>query len=432
MKILFYLALMAGIGNTVLRPEMENPFTLYRLLAPIAFMALFALRPMMVLRWLALFAVFFAYNFILASVYSSDYSQFFPSVVHYLYLFVLLVLMVDMKWRHARFDAQFLRFMQWFYVFLMLNLLFEFVIGTTIYPNLNVDETDENSLRAFFWNQNDLAVVLCVIAWFALALDRYKGWTRVVVVALAVLILYYNDSKAALISLLFISLPVFAILHICSKLRVDPRVWFILFGTLFLVVVLTIAAASDVAIAFANDTYTVGDLLVRPIVNILTLQSSGEELGSLNNRTDAAIFNVIEYVRSWGFGLGAGGSWLVLTLPQYQLGGAQSAHNALLQFTVDFGYPVLLGYLYMSYWALRRLFTHRTSENDRLKVIAILSFPMLGLSQSGAIVTNYFFFASIFFIWLLGRPVPLANEARPHRVGLRMPPSRTPAAGASR
>jgi hypothetical protein len=320
--------------------------------------------------------------------------------------------MVDMKWRFQRFDAQFLRFVQAFYAFLLLNLLFEFVIGTTIYPNLAPDETDDASVRAFFWNQNDLAVVLCIVAWFALTLDRFAGAKRLFVVLVTMLILYYNDSKAALISLLFFSLPVYAILRLCAVVRIDSRIWFVFFGSLFGVTIATLVAVSDVAVAFANDTYTVGDLLVQPVINILSLQASGEEWGSLNNRTDAAIFNIIEYVRTWGFGLGAGGSWLVLTLPQYQLGGAQSVHNALLQFVVDFGYPVLLGYLYLLYWALRRLFTHRIPETDRLKVIAILSFPMLGLSQSGAIVTNYFFFASVYFIWMFGRKVPLERAVR--------------------
>jgi hypothetical protein len=58
------------------------------------------------------------------------------------------------------------------------------------------------------------------------------------------------------------------------------------------------------------------------------------------------------------------------------------------------------------YWALRKLFTPMITESQRLKVIAVLSFPLLGLSQSGAIVTNYFCFGVLCFIWLLDRPVP--------------------------
>lgn len=406
MQFLFYFIVSAGIGNTVLRTEIANPYTLYRLVAPIGLIAVFTLRPMFVLKFFTIFGGFFLYNLILASAYSSDYSQFFPSIVHYLYLFVLLLLMIYMKSRYADFDKQFLRFIQGFYLFLLINLLIEFIFGP-YYPNLDIDETGESILRAFYWSQNDLSVVLGVIAWCALTLDKFKGLPRLAVVLFTAWAFYYNDSKAALISLV-VSLTVYAIFRICAAARIQARVWFFLFATIFVSVAFLIVASSDVEIHFENDVYSLGDLLVQPITNIVTLQSSGEEWGSVNNRTDAAIFVIIEYIKSFGFGLGAGGSWLVLTLPQYELGGAKSPHNALLQFTVDFGYPVLFGYFYLAYWAVRKLFTYRLAENDRLKVMAILSFPMLGLSQSGAIVTNYFFFAAIYYIWLRGRNMTFA------------------------
>jgi O-Antigen ligase len=410
MRILFYFILIAGIGNVVLRPEIENPFTLYRFVAPIGLAVVFATRPMMVLKYLSVFAAFALYNFVLANAYSSDYSQLLPSIVHYFYLFILLVLMIDMKARYARFDQQYLRFVEGFYAFLLLNLLLEFFVGP-YYPNLYVDDSDDGSLRAFFWNQNDLAVVLCLVTWFALTLDRFRGPIRFLVTALTILLLYFNDSKAALFSLLFVSLPVYFILRLCAAVRVPPGVWYLLFSSLFALALVILNSVSEIDINFANGTYTLGELLVRPIVNIVTLQPSGEPWGSLNNRTDAAIFVIIEYLKSYGFGLGAGGSWLVLTFPQYELRGAQSPHNALLQFTVDFGFPVLLSYLSMVVWAVRRLFRHRLGQDERLKVIAILSFPMAGLSQSGAIITNFFFFAGVFFIWLIGTNTPVRRTA---------------------
>lgn len=418
MRLLFFVIFIAGIGNTVLRPEMENPFTLYRLLAPIGLLAVLTLRPMFVLKGLGWFVVFATYNLALATAYSGDYSQLLPSLVHYLYLFVLLILMIDMKFHHANFDRSFLKFVQGFYVFLLLNLAVESVTGP-YFPNLYEDTTDEDAVRGFFWNQNDLAVVLCVIGWMALTLDRFRGAPRIAVVFVTLAVLYYNDSKAALLSFVLFSIPIFLVFRVCSLRRIAPQVWFVGIGTVAVAVVAFLASVSDVDIRFANDTYTFEDLLFRPILNIITLQSSGEEWGSINNRTDAAIFVMIEYIRSLGFGLGAGGSWLVLTLPQYQLGGAQSPHNALLQFTVDFGYPVLLGYIALVFWALRRLFKYRLGEVERLKVMAILSFPMLGLSQSGAIVTNYFFWGSVYFIALLGhgrvrtRSQAIRTAARP-------------------
>jgi hypothetical protein len=428
LRLLFFVILAAGIGNTVLRPEMENPYTLYRLLAPIGLLVLFSVRPLMVLKCLAGFGIFALYNVALATAYSSDYSQLLPSLVHYLYLFVLLVLMIDLKARHADFDVSFLRFVQGLYLFLLANLLIEVFAGP-YYPNLNPDESEDGSVRAFFWNQNDLAVVLCVIAWMAMALDRFRGPVRWAVVAITLLLLYRNDSKAALLSMLLFTLPVTLIFAICAARRIAPQVWFFVFGSVFALVALALVTLSDVDLDFANDTYTIADLLLRPVVNILSLEASGEELGSLNNRTDAAIFVIIEYMRTLGFGLGAGGSWLVLTRPQYLLGGAQSPHNALLQFIVDFGYPVLLAYAWLVVWAFRKLFVHKLREVDRLKVIAILSFPMLGLSQSGAIVTNYFFFAAVYFIWLLGRPVPFPLRrtalASPGKTQAPSPPADT-------
>ena len=430
MRFLFYFILAAGIGNTVLRPEIEDPLTFYRIVAPIGLLVVSALRPMLVAKALGFYALFFAYNFALATLYSSDYSQFFPSIVHYFYLYILLILMIYMKESDRRFDDSFLTFVRVFYAFLLVNLALEMVFGS-YYPNLYVDETDERQVRAFFWNQNDLAVVLCVIGWMALALDRFRGPFRIFVVAVTIFLLYYNDSKAALLSFLFVSLPVFAVLRLGSRVRISRGVWGGVFASVTLAALAMLVAFSDVDIAFANDTYTLGDLLVDPIVNILSLSPSGEDLGSLNNRTDAAIFVTLEYLRTLGFGLGAGGSWLVLTLPQYELGGAKSPHNALLQFIVDFGYPVLLGYLWLAWWALRKLFSHRADEATRLKVIAILSFPMVGLSQSGAIVTNYFFFAAVYFIFMFGRQPSRRRAAAPRKEaapsGMRANPSPGPA-----
>lgn len=413
MRLLFFVILAAGIGNTVLRPEIENPYTLYRLLAPLGLLAVFIAAPKRVIWLSGIFAFFVVYNVLLAGSYSADFSQLLPSLVHYLYLFILLVLMIHLRSRRPDFDRSYLRFLQHFFVFLLANLALEAVIGP-YYPNLYVDESEEPSLRAFFWNQNDLAVVLCVITWIALALDRFRGSTRVFVLAITIALLFYNDSKAALLSLLLTTLPAHLVIRICATTRIAPSVWFGLFAILFGLGLMTLVAVSDVGIAFANETYSIGDLLVQPIVSIVSLQASGEEWGSLNNRTDAAVFVILEYLRTFGVGLGAGGSWLVLTLPQYQLGGAQSPHNALLQFIVDFGYPVLLGYAYLLVWAIRRLFRHRLPEHERLKVMAILSFPMLGLSQSGAIVTNYFFFACVYWIWMLGPRVAPSGSPAPN------------------
>lgn len=400
MKLLFFVIFMSGIGNTVLRPEMENPFTLYRLIATIGLLVVLNLRPKLVLNGLAWFGVFTLYNFVPGTVYSDDYSQLIPSLVHYFYIFILLILIIHFKLSSDDFEESFLKFVKGFFVFLMLNLALESLIGS-YYPNLYEDTSEDGSLRAFFWNQNDLAVVLCVVGWMALTLQNWKGYERVGIVLSTVLILYINDSKSALLSFIFFSIPIFIIFKYSNKNRIPASVLLYFFGSAFVTLILLMFAISDMELGFATESYTLDQLLFQPIINIVKLRPSGEDWGSINNRMDASIFVITEYIRSFGFGLGAGGSWLVLSLPQYFLAGAQSPHNALLQFTVDFGYPVLFGYIALISWALRRLFRYRLGEADQLRVVAILSFPMLGLSQSGAIVTNYFFWGCVFFIMLL-------------------------------
>lgn len=416
MRILFFLILVAGAGNTVLRPEIENPLTLYRIIAPIGLLAMSIMLPQLVVKSFVVFVLFMVYNIALATLYSGNYSELFPSLIHYFYLWILLVLMIAMKHRYHNFEGNFLRFVNWFYVFLLLNLALELFIGS-YYPNLYADSSEDGSIRAFYWNQNDLAVVMCAITWICLAYDRYRGWMRAIVVSLTLMILFINDSKAALLSMVVVTLPVFLLLRQGrTKLRISRGLWLAFVGSAFVTVTFAFFQLSAYELQFATQSYTLEELLIKPIISILTLQASGEELGSINNRMDASIFVIIEYLRSYGLGLGAGGSWLVLSLPQYELGGAQSPHNALLQFVVDFGFPVLVGYGYLIILATRMLGEVGIDERMRLQVIAILSFPILGLSQSGAIVTNYFFWAIVYFVWLQGRRQKLHSDIAPQGI----------------
>lgn len=402
MKWLFYIILIAGAGNTVLRPEMDNPLTLYRILAPIGLFAVFALRPRLVVKYSIWFVLFAMYNLGLATLYGKGYSELVSSLVHYMYIWILLVLMLFIFRVDHKFDESFLIFVKWFFIFILANLVLELFIGS-YYPNLYVDTSGDGSIRAFYWNQNDLAVVICTISWICLAYDRYNGIIRIIVVGLTLIILFINDSKAALLSMIAVSLPVFMMMRTDKRrYRLSNGVWVGLFVFIFTSLVIVMYSIKDYPIKFESGTYSINDLLVNPILGIFSLTPTGEEWGSINNRMDAAIFVLIEYFRSYGLGLGAGGSWLVLSLPQYYLKGAQSPHNALLQFVVDFGFPVLLGYIYLVRWSVQKIKSTFIDQRVRLQVIAILSFPFIGLSQSGAIVTNYMFWAVAFFIWLQG------------------------------
>src|SRR5690242_4569666 len=129
MRALFFLVLVAGIGNTVLRPELENPYTLYRVVAPLLLMVIAVRAPVYVLKCLLWFSVFVGYNFILASLYSSNYSEFLPSIVHYLYIFILFIAILHMRATDRGFDLAFLKFIDGFFIFILINLLVEYLVG---------------------------------------------------------------------------------------------------------------------------------------------------------------------------------------------------------------------------------------------------------------------------------------------------------------
>lgn len=403
-KILFiHFVLLASFGNTVLRPDIDSDVTLFRVLAPILCIYIFFKMPLGTSRIMLWFIGFAAYSTILAFSYSSDMSQFIPSIVHYAYIFLLYIVMkFYQRLLGVRFERSYFRFIGFTIVFIFLCLGFELLLGNP-FPNLYfVGEDDLQGLRAFYWNQNDLAVVLCAFGWIILTRRNTPILIKTLYAIAAGGVLVLNGSKSALAA--FIIVIILANAHfIVSRFQTGIHL-----AKGFLAISIFLIAGlflfyGDLEFSTVQGTYTLNGLFVHPIANIMALNPSGEQLGSINNRIDATIFVLIEYFRSYGAGLGPGGSWLVLTLPQYTLGGAQSPHNALLQLLVDFGYPVLLGYGYLTFWALRVFFRRDSWLLDRARATAILSFPILGLSQSGAIVTNYTFISICFFLLLANR-----------------------------
>lgn len=395
---LIFIVILSGFGNTVLRMDIESDLTLYRVLSPLLCIGIFFWRPWFVIKASSWFLVFLAYSALLALIYSSDLSQFIPSIVHYAYIFLLVLIMIFYKLvAKDHFEHNYTKLMIYVLVFIFFFLLLEFSIGTT-FPNLYEEKSGGmNNLRAFYWNANDLAVIFGGFGWLLFSNNNFKPSFKIAYFSLCMLVMMYNGSKSAIIAFLLIALLSMAS-FIITRIRFG-KLWMYLFCSIAITSISSLFIfLGDSPFTTTQGTYTLQDLFQEPIRRIINLEATGEEWGSLNNRTDASIFVLIEYFRSYGFGLGPGGSWLVLTQPEYLLGGAKSPHNALLQFIVDFGYPILLGYMYLFYKSVRIFVSKRALVLERVRAIAIITFPLLGLSQSGAIVTNYTFITLVIFI----------------------------------
>lgn len=397
--IFIYTFILSSYGNTVIRLNIDSDLTLFRLLGFFAFFAFFLKYTEVMIKWSVVYIIFFIYSFFLAFIYSYDFSQFYTSMIHYGYLLLLFIsIYVFKSIKIDYFERDYYIFLKRVIMFLLLILLAEYIFDFTM-PNLYKDFEYSKSIRAFFWNQNDLAVVLVFFSWIIIYNQNIKFIIRISYILIILFIMYYNGSKVAILALLF-SFIFVSINFIVKKFREGFLLSLLYIMLILLFIILIFIFFGDIQFKSTDGIFTINELLFRPFISIITLQPTGEFWGSTNNRIDATIFVLIEYIGSYFIGLGAGGSWLVLLMPQYELGGAKSPHNALLQFIVDFGYLVIISYMILILYAIKNIFKKDNFILEKINSVAILSFPILGLSQSGSIITNYFFWSFVFFLIL--------------------------------
>ncbi len=395
--IFIYFLILSSYGNVVLRLNIESDLTLFRVVGIIAFCVFFIKYTDIMIKWSVLYIIFFIYSFFLASLYTYDYSQFYPSMIHYGYLLLLFISMYILKIiKKDYFERDFYIFLIRIILLILLILLVEYMFDFKM-PNLYDDVEYSKSIRAFFWNQNDLAVVLVFFLWIIIFNQQVRVIIKLFYVLIILGIMYYNGSKVAILAMFFsfIFIPIIFLFQKFKERFILNILYFllILISIMFMFIYL-----GNIQFKSTDGIFTINELLYKPLKSIITLQPTGEYWGSTNNRIDATIFVLKEYINNYFIGLGAGGSWLVLLMPQYELGGAKSPHNALLQFVVDFGYLVLIPYVILTFYAIKNIFKKNNFILTKIISIAILSFPLLGLSQSGSIVTNYLFWSLVFFL----------------------------------
>lgn len=392
-----YFLILSSYGNTVIRINIESDITLFRVVGIVAFFVFFIKYTDLMIKSSVVYIVFFIYSFLLVIIYTDDFLQFYPSMIHYGYLLLLFISMYILKIiKKDYFERDFYIFLIRIILLILLILLVEYMFDFKM-PNLYDDFEYSKSIRAFFWNQNDLAVVLVFFLWIIIFNQQVRVIIKLFYVLIILGIMYYNGSKVAILAMFFsfIFIPIIFLFQKFKERFILNILYFllILISIMFMFIYL-----GNIQFKSTDGIFTINELLYKPLKSIITLQPTGEYWGSTNNRIDATIFVLKEYINNYFIGLGAGGSWLVLLMPQYELGGAKSPHNALLQFVVDFGYLVLIPYVILTFYAIKNIFKKNNFILTKIISIAILSFPLLGLSQSGSIVTNYLFWSLVFFL----------------------------------
>lgn len=229
------------------------------------------------------------------------------------------------------------------------------------------------TINVFFWIDNDFAAAIAAFIPILL-MDKNRQLINRSLAALGIVIIAYNGSRIALLAMLFFML---------FKLLNDFK---------WLGVVLSLVLGISLFFVFRDYKLggdTLQGLLVEPFVHIFSLNPYGLG-GSIYDRTDALIFGIIELLSSWGFGIGPGNATRMLNeVPEYSLATAQSMHNFVAQFLVEYGWLAILILILLVVNISKGL-------NIRLGWIYLITLMLVGLSQSEGLFSNYYFFVSAF------------------------------------
>jgi hypothetical protein len=393
---LIVIVLLSAFMNSVLRITPTNPFTLFRLISPLLVAYLIFFRHKNI--WpICLYVLLLTYSTI-ANFFFGE-SPFFSAIytLNYLYLFLLLFIFEELQifWQKnfAFFYFTILKYTLYFiYLLYSVKKIFNFNIF------FNFDTYYYNN--TMFVTPNDLALAISAIFIVILTTNFMKTPEKVLNLFVIITINYQNDSRSAFLAN-FISLITFAGYQLLKK--VNPQKMKYQIGALLIAMTLSavgIYSLKDASIKFVDNDFYFDAHIFDPIRRMIFLEPFRLG-GSVYDRTDTAVFGLTEFYKTYGIGLGAGGSITVLEMIYYTTSTAKSVHNFLLEWILDFGWLALTLYA-----AIVIIYFKLLLNISRLKSFALIVFlpavPLLGASQSSGFVSNFLFWGTTFFIFYLG------------------------------
>lgn len=372
-----YIFLISAFLNAVLKSSPDSDITFFRLLLPFAFVLFFVNRESDFQWFLVLVAAVFALQF--WSLLLSEYPISFLQVAfmgHYLTMIFMFFLTSAFS-KKAPFE--FYRFLRLFYIALVLFLAFQYFIDFRL-PN-----TNDRGLNGWYWNQNDASLALA--GFFILAL-RAGDTSRMLPVHLAALIIMaVNDSRAALWG----SVAYVAIWYLSSFLYKNRR------GRSLNGLIVSVASTIGLYFVFLffNDRLAEAtDQLMYGVRIVLASESGLSSITSVGVRSQAMVYALEDFARTYGLGTGAGNSIAMLQINSYsELTLIKSIHNMPIQMLLELGLPLLA---LLTYGLWRHSPLHWI---DFASLLAVYGF--VSLTQSGGFMVNYFPLVSFYFCLLM-------------------------------
>jgi hypothetical protein len=373
-RFIFFLILIFGYLNAVLRVSPESKFTLFRILIPLIliytlFDSFFQFR-----KFYIILLSLLIYGFI-NSVFISKWHSFnFTYFLHYATL-LLLFFLVKVYSNKFGFDV-FYKHLKQFYIF-MVFMGFIQMLTKIPWPNVELRE----SPNIFFSVENDYAAALGVFIPF-LIIDKtgnkYINW---LIAFAGFSIIFIAEARIAMISIIL-----FVFLILWDRFKIIGSIIFILFFNI------GYKALNEIDLG-GNNLF---ELLIDPLFHFVNLEPYNKG-GSIYDRTDALIYGIISYKETFGFGIGPGNTSANLFMdPEYKLASAESMHNFFGQVIVEYGWLMVVGF-FLIFFYIKKIRSNAIFENNNAFKYYIFSVILTSLSQSEGLFSNYFFFVTLYF-----------------------------------
>lgn len=385
--IFVYFVLFTSFLHAVVRPSPTSSLSLFRFLLPILLISLL-LKNGNYLKYLIYLLIFFVFNFVLAFLYTNNYTHFFVFSIHYLCIFTIFIAinyLIDNE--NLKSIYSFLKFS--LYLFIVIWFI-EIILNFDL-PNVGVYY--DGSRSSVFWIQNEFGTA--ILGFFPFLLVFGKRMQKVFFFLIAFFINYHDDSKMALIGLI-----VAVIVYFIMKFNCESRIYVLNFSILILVLSLSIFS-HFIFFDFRDYKISLFDLMADPIEHIITLKPYSDNGGSIETRTNAAVYAIQTLNKSHFIGIGLGNTLTMLEKPEFHLKTAKSIHNLPLQLIVENGIIAIFLFIYLIKRNLEIFYKGPNSKTNKLFIIVFFSYLFGSLSSSVGIFSNYFFISTLAFTILL-------------------------------
>ncbi|WP_156464181.1 hypothetical protein [Devosia sp. Leaf420] len=338
------------------------------------------------------------YGWVVGLTYGTPLRDMASQTVFYFLALTMVELLLSWKRNSASFEQDAERLMDVLaaaaLLIFVLQMLFDFdVPGTWGYRQYGYG-------TAYFYTPNDLALFLS--AYLILVLFGEKPLASKVVIAFSVLLInVVNDARAALLVCVIAPFTAMAMPFLVRRFAYPVLVF--VAGGVFLA-----GAGLAGAVFFSIDDAESALEAFGRVTNLDPFLLPG----SVFNRTDALIFNLIEMGKSWWLGMGPGGTVHVLTMPQYDAMTAQSLHNAIAELVFDLGPAFYIPFAAVFALMLTRyLLAERLEPAELGRFTFLLCLPLLSIIQSSGYISNYAFWAAAVLTFVrTGRKETMPSE----------------------